>query len=72
MSRPTGADSTQLQQDSTADRGKVLQNPQPPRNKIPNCDASLGAATSDNPCNAGRVVADSGEPLPKKGGVRRP
>jgi len=33
MSRPTGADSNDLQQDSLADSGKVLQNPQPPRNK---------------------------------------
>jgi len=33
MSHPTGADSKQLQQDTSADSGKVLRNPQPPRNK---------------------------------------
>jgi hypothetical protein len=33
MSQKSAADSTQLQQDSSADSGKVLQNPQPPRNK---------------------------------------
>ena len=37
MSHPTGADSKELQQDSSADSsadsGKVLQNPQPRRNK---------------------------------------
>jgi len=33
MSRPPGVDSKQLQQDSSADSGKVLQNQQPPRNK---------------------------------------
>jgi hypothetical protein len=33
MSRPPGAESKELQQDSSADSGKVLQNPQPRRNK---------------------------------------
>src|SRR5579863_2461783 len=33
MSCPPGTDSTQLQQDSSADSGKVLQNPHPPRNQ---------------------------------------
>src|ERR1039457_6380581 len=33
MSRQAGADSKELQQDSSAGRGKVLQNPQPRRNK---------------------------------------
>jgi hypothetical protein len=33
MSRQAGAESKELQQDSSADAGKVLQNPQPPRNK---------------------------------------
>jgi hypothetical protein len=33
MSRPAVADSKQLQQDSSADSGKLLQDPQPPRNK---------------------------------------
>jgi len=33
MSRPTGADSKEVQQDESADSGKVLQNPQPRRNK---------------------------------------
>jgi len=33
MSRPPGADSKQLQQDSSADSGKVLQNPHRPRTK---------------------------------------
>jgi hypothetical protein len=33
QSRPTGADSKELQQDSSADSGKVLQNPHHPRTK---------------------------------------
>jgi len=33
MSRPTGAGAKELQQDSSADRGKVLQNPHQPRTK---------------------------------------
>jgi hypothetical protein len=33
ISCPPAVDSTQLKQDSSADSGKVLQNPQPPRNK---------------------------------------
>jgi hypothetical protein len=33
MSRPAVAESSQLQQDSSADSGKVLQNPHPPRTK---------------------------------------
>jgi hypothetical protein len=33
MSHPTGADSKQLQQDTSADSGKVLQNPHHPRTK---------------------------------------
>jgi hypothetical protein len=33
MSHPTGADSKQLQQDTSADSGKVLQNPHRPRTK---------------------------------------
>jgi len=33
MSRQAGAESKELQQDSSADSGKVLQNPQPRRNK---------------------------------------
>ena len=32
-SRQPATDSTQVQQDGSADCGKVLQNPQPPRNK---------------------------------------
>jgi len=32
MSLPTGADSKDFQQDTTAERGKLQQNPQPPRN----------------------------------------
>jgi hypothetical protein len=72
MSQGTDSDNKENPALPSADSGKVRQNPQPPRNKIPNCDAPLGAATPDNPCNAGRAVADSGERLPKKGGVRRP
>jgi hypothetical protein len=34
MSRQTDTDSKGLQQDTAAEPGKVLQNPQPPRNKI--------------------------------------
>ena len=33
MSRPPGAESKELQQDSSADSGEVLQNPEPRRNK---------------------------------------
>jgi hypothetical protein len=33
MSHPTGTDSKELQQDSSAESGKVLQNPQPLRSK---------------------------------------
>jgi hypothetical protein len=33
MSHPAGADSKPLRQDGSADSGKVLQNPQPRRNK---------------------------------------
>src|SRR5580692_6576386 len=33
MSRQPATDSTQVQQDGSADSGKVLQNPQPPRNQ---------------------------------------
>jgi hypothetical protein len=32
MSRQPGDDSKELQQDSSADSGKLLQNPHPPRN----------------------------------------
>jgi len=32
--RPSGTDSKELKQLNSADSGKVLQNPQPPRNKI--------------------------------------
>jgi hypothetical protein len=34
MSRRPATDSTQVQQDGSANSGKILQNPQPPRNKI--------------------------------------
>jgi hypothetical protein len=34
MSRPSGTDSKELKQLNSADSGKLLQNPQPPRNKI--------------------------------------
>jgi hypothetical protein len=33
MSRQPVTDSTQVQQDGSANSGKILQNPQPPRNK---------------------------------------
>jgi hypothetical protein len=33
QSHPTDIDSKEVQQDSSAESGKVLQNPQPPRNR---------------------------------------
>ena len=66
MSQATDSENKENPTLPSAESGKVVQNPQPPRNKIPKCDASLGTATPDNPAEAGRAKAHPDAQLPKK------